>query len=75
MPYDLPIFVLCMRLVISTPYAGVVFNVIVGCTGVCQNDSLRANDNNFVNITPLRDRLCMILSLGLSKIRTSEALI
>ena len=30
-----------MRPEISAPYAGAVFYVIVGCTGVCQNDSLR----------------------------------
>ena len=66
--------VLCTRLVIRAPYAGAVFNVIVGCTGVQVTASGAANDNNFVNIT-LRDRLCMILSLGLNKIHTGEALI
>ena len=33
--------VLYMRPEISAPYAGAVFYVIVGCAGVCQNDSLR----------------------------------
>ena len=48
------------QLLVAVPSTRFWFNVIVGCTGGCQDD-------NFVNITPLRDRLCMILSFGQKK--------